>query len=152
METIYNWTARRAGGRITINGTTADTTESPPRKVPNVDVIKPDGARIVAIDKNGVTYRLAASASVTPRSPAFEGRPTVHVVASQAERDTFERRLRSEGKSNYRIISAALPLDEFRERCMGLEPGDIHVWAPIDPTREQELRYRQRHGGEFIFH
>lgn len=67
METLKNWTAKRAGGRITITGETAD---GKPRKVVGVDTIEAGGATVgtgelnervvpVATDKNGVNYALA---------------------------------------------------------------------------------------------
>lgn len=60
--TIINWTARRAGGRITINGVNKATGE--PIKIVGVDQIKAgkidEGLRLppVATDKNGVEYDL----------------------------------------------------------------------------------------------
>lgn len=60
MEAIYNWSAKRAGGRITVTGTTGDSPSSPPRKVPNVDVITvtDETGSVVATDKNGQRYWL----------------------------------------------------------------------------------------------
>lgn len=60
-KVIRNWTAKRAGGRITINGMDEG---GAPLKVVGVDYIKPDGPvqapYIVAVDKDGNRWRLAA--------------------------------------------------------------------------------------------
>lgn len=56
---LTNWKARRAGGRITVNGTLPDGT---PGKIVGVDVIVPgprEAAYCVATDKNGVEHHLA---------------------------------------------------------------------------------------------
>ncbi len=47
---LTNWKARRAGGRITINGTDQN---GEPAKIVGVDVIEPRGRLIVAVDKDG---------------------------------------------------------------------------------------------------
>lgn len=52
---LTNWKARRAGGRITINGTGED---GKPAKIVGVDVIEPLGGKIVATDKNGESHTL----------------------------------------------------------------------------------------------
>ncbi len=58
---LTNWTAKRAGGRITINGTQEPSGE--PGKIVGVESITvPDGlsdlTRCIATDKNGNTHRL----------------------------------------------------------------------------------------------
>lgn len=58
METLKNWKARRAGGRITIVGT--DDTDHP-SKIVGVDVIEPRDGKIIAIDRNGEEFELAAA-------------------------------------------------------------------------------------------
>lgn len=55
MDTLKSWSARRSGGRITING--LDDTGHPV-KVPNVDTITLDEGRVVATDKNGEKFHL----------------------------------------------------------------------------------------------
>jgi hypothetical protein len=55
MHTLTQWKARRAGGRITINGRELD---GDPGKIVGVDVIEPRGGLIIATDKNGVDHRL----------------------------------------------------------------------------------------------
>lgn len=63
MDALKNWSARRSGGRITINGT--DETGRPV-KIPNVDTIQliKGGLRaeasIVAVDKTGKHFELEA--------------------------------------------------------------------------------------------
>lgn len=54
MEKITGWTAKRAGGRITILHATG--------KIVNVDTIVPGGIGqpAVATDKNGTQYALAS--------------------------------------------------------------------------------------------
>jgi hypothetical protein len=59
MERLTNWTARRAGGRITITGT--DNTGHQV-KITNVDTIESrhaDAPHPVATDKSGERYVLA---------------------------------------------------------------------------------------------
>lgn len=56
MHTLTNWKARRAGGRITVNGTEADGNAG---KIVGVDVIEPRDGRIIAVDKNGTEHQLA---------------------------------------------------------------------------------------------
>jgi hypothetical protein len=56
---LTNWKARRAGGRITVNGTNA---EGQPAKIVGVDVIEPSAPGhgfVKAIDKNGDEHSLA---------------------------------------------------------------------------------------------
>lgn len=69
MIRLINWTAKRAGGRITVNGIDAGTMK--PFKVVGVDMIeaglvssdgaRADGSRLhpVATDKDGTQYELA---------------------------------------------------------------------------------------------
>lgn len=58
MIKIINWTARRAGGQITINGMKEIDTQ--PIKVVGVDnIVKSNTGPVVATDKNGVRYELA---------------------------------------------------------------------------------------------
>ena len=52
---IRNWKARRAGGRITINGFGEGGN---PVKIVGVDVIEPRGSSIVAVDKDRVEHIL----------------------------------------------------------------------------------------------
>jgi len=54
--TLRHWKARRAGGRITINGVDALTGVS--CKVVGVDVIEPRNGRVVAVDKAGGEHTL----------------------------------------------------------------------------------------------
>lgn len=59
---LIDWTARRAGGRITVTGTGED---GKPAKIVGVDEIGPHyGGRhcVQATDKNGVTHELALPA------------------------------------------------------------------------------------------
>lgn len=59
MQTIKNWQARRAGGRITIYGKNEQGGEM---KIVGVDQIKgpgPAGGLPIATDKNGTDYALA---------------------------------------------------------------------------------------------
>ena len=51
METLKNWTAKRAGGRITITHATG--------KVVGVDSIKNEGGDVIATDKAGKKYKLS---------------------------------------------------------------------------------------------
>lgn len=55
---LFNWKARRAGGRITINGETA---EGKAAKIVGVDVIEPAPGRgmCFAVDKNEERHTLA---------------------------------------------------------------------------------------------
>lgn len=59
MQTIIEWKARRAGGRITING--ADHATGEPIKIVGVDEIESgrSGGRPIATDKDGNRYELA---------------------------------------------------------------------------------------------
>jgi ribosome-associated protein YbcJ (S4-like RNA binding protein) len=54
---LSNWKARRAGGRITINGENVD--DRKPAKIVGVDVIEPFAGAVRAIDKNGDVHTLA---------------------------------------------------------------------------------------------
>ncbi len=49
--TLVGWSARRAGGRITITHAAG--------KVSNVDVIAPAGGKLIATAANGKKYELA---------------------------------------------------------------------------------------------
>lgn len=55
---LFKWKARRAGGRITINGHSADGTAC---KIVGVDVIEPAAGhgQCFATDKNGERHTLA---------------------------------------------------------------------------------------------
>lgn len=55
---LTNWKARRAGGRITVNGTGPD---GKPAKIVGVDVIEPSSGHnfVRATDKNNVEHSLA---------------------------------------------------------------------------------------------
>lgn len=61
MSRLKNWTAKRAGGRITISAVDARTEE--PIKVVGVDIITAGkkGEPPVATDKNGERYFLISS-------------------------------------------------------------------------------------------
>lgn len=50
MDTLYSWSAKRAGGRITVTHSCG--------KVANVDTIMPIGGKVVATDKNGRDFEL----------------------------------------------------------------------------------------------
>lgn len=50
MDTLYSWSAKRAGGRITVTHSCG--------KVANVDTIKPENGRVVATDKDGRSFEL----------------------------------------------------------------------------------------------
>jgi hypothetical protein len=60
FETIFDWTAKRAGGRITVYG---KTKAGDVRRLVGVDRIQPggtaEGNRVFAIDKDGCKYVLA---------------------------------------------------------------------------------------------
>lgn len=58
MDTLKSWTARRSGGRITINGIDVET--GMPMKVPNIDtIVASAGSKsAVATDKNGEQFEL----------------------------------------------------------------------------------------------
>lgn len=54
---LIDWTAKRAGGRITIDGTEAATDK--PRKIVGIDKIAGRrGMSPIATDKDGVQYEL----------------------------------------------------------------------------------------------
>lgn len=54
---LYDWKARRAGGRITIYGKAAGGDAA---RIVGVDVIEPRAGRIVAVDKDGEEHELKA--------------------------------------------------------------------------------------------
>lgn len=51
MDTLYSWSARRAGGRITVTHSCG--------KVPHIDTIAPENGNIVATAADGRKYHLA---------------------------------------------------------------------------------------------
>lgn len=59
-KTLRDWTARRAGGRITVTGTNIETGEAD--KITNVDTIEPPlqsvQHEVRATDKHKVVHRL----------------------------------------------------------------------------------------------
>lgn len=57
MHTLKDWKARRAGGRITVNGKNADNGLA--QKIVGVDVIEPRDGKIIATDKDGQEHELA---------------------------------------------------------------------------------------------
>lgn len=65
MRKLRNWTAKRAGGRITIDGVDGDT--GAPVKVVGVENIKPGEDRPIATDKDGNEYGLIAAVDRTAR-------------------------------------------------------------------------------------
>jgi hypothetical protein len=50
MDRLYSWSAKRAGGRITVTHSCG--------KIANVDTIAPEGGRVVATDKDGRQFDL----------------------------------------------------------------------------------------------
>jgi hypothetical protein len=50
MDTLYSWSAKRAGGRITVTHSCG--------KVANVDTISPENGRVIAVDKDGRRFEL----------------------------------------------------------------------------------------------
>lgn len=52
---LTNWKARRAGGRITINGTDPEGNAA---KIVGVDVIEPFKGGVIATDKSGAIHKL----------------------------------------------------------------------------------------------
>lgn len=52
---LFDWKAKRAGGRITIYGKDKDRQ---PAKIVGVDKIEPLGSRIIATDKHGDEHDL----------------------------------------------------------------------------------------------
>lgn len=56
MHTLTDWTAKRAGGRITVYGKDDNGQDA---KVVGVDRIEGSKPYPVAVDKNGVRYALA---------------------------------------------------------------------------------------------
>lgn len=61
MHILKDWKARRAGGRITINGRKAlqDGSAGDPIKLVGVDAIEPRDGKVIAIDKDGTEHELA---------------------------------------------------------------------------------------------
>lgn len=59
MHILTNWTARRAGGRITVTGTGQD---GKPAKIVGVDSIQPRAGFCHAMDKNGMSHKLLVTA------------------------------------------------------------------------------------------
>lgn len=57
-QTLKNWKAKRAGGRITVYG--IDTRTGKPARLVGVDRIEPIDGKIIAIDKNENHHRLVA--------------------------------------------------------------------------------------------
>lgn len=55
MDKITNWKARRAGGRITING--VDDTGQP-FKLVGVDMIESRSGKVIATDRGGEEFEL----------------------------------------------------------------------------------------------
>lgn len=55
MHTLKDWKARRAGSRITVNGTEAN---GQPGKIVGVDAIEPRDGKIIATDKHGTEHQL----------------------------------------------------------------------------------------------
>jgi hypothetical protein len=54
MDKLYSWSARRAGGRITVTHSCG--------KVPHVDTIEPDAeGNVIATASNGRKYHLVAA-------------------------------------------------------------------------------------------
>lgn len=60
MKQLKNWTARRAGGRITINGVDAQTGN--PIKVVGVDTIEAGSPFPIATHKDGEKFELGSVA------------------------------------------------------------------------------------------
>lgn len=56
---LYDWKARRAGGRIAITGKNAENHE--PAKIVGVDVIEPRGGNCVAVDKDNPVHTLTVA-------------------------------------------------------------------------------------------
>lgn len=61
MKTLNNWTAKRAGGRITILHDDG--------KVPHVDKIVCKDGRVVATDARGEEYELALASQASAARP-----------------------------------------------------------------------------------
>lgn len=55
MDTLYSWSAKRAGGRITVTHSCG--------KIANVDTISPKDGKVVAIDKDGRQFELHVAPS-----------------------------------------------------------------------------------------
>lgn len=53
MDRLYSWSAKRAGGRITVTHSCG--------KIANIDTIAPEGGRVVATDKDGRQFELHVS-------------------------------------------------------------------------------------------
>ncbi len=56
MQKIKNWEAKRAGGRITVNGVDAATGK--PLKVAGVEAIEPLEGKVIATHHSGSEYEL----------------------------------------------------------------------------------------------
>lgn len=52
---LFDWRAKRAGGRITVYGKTEDRSDA---KIVGVDKIETRNSRIIATDKNGDEHQL----------------------------------------------------------------------------------------------
>lgn len=55
MDRLYSWSAKRAGGRITVTHSCG--------KVANVDTIMPEDGHVIATDKDGRRFELHVSDS-----------------------------------------------------------------------------------------
>lgn len=53
MDTLYSWNARRAGGRITVTHSCG--------KIVGVDLIQPEGGKIVATRHDGIKFELSTA-------------------------------------------------------------------------------------------
>jgi hypothetical protein len=53
MDTLYSWSAKRAGGRITVTHSCG--------KIANVDIIAPEDGRVIATDKDNRKFVLHVS-------------------------------------------------------------------------------------------
>lgn len=65
MQQIGGWSAKRAGGRITVSGRKAGPGTimgtGDPVKVVGVDRIEPKNGKVIATDLNGVEYELVVT-------------------------------------------------------------------------------------------
>jgi hypothetical protein len=50
MDKLYSWSAKRAGGRITVTHSCG--------KIAGIDRIEPEFGRVIAVDKDGRSYEL----------------------------------------------------------------------------------------------
>lgn len=53
MDKLYSWTAKRAGGRITVTHSCG--------KIAGIDTIQPKNGKVVATDKDGREFELHVS-------------------------------------------------------------------------------------------